>query len=102
MSTKFAAGKYALQLCDVCGFRYKYGTLKQKYEKDNATGIWACTTCWEPSHPQLRLGEKKIHDHQGLRNARPDRNLDASRQIFVNDEALARELGVYDQLDLGE
>lgn len=96
--TAFASGKYALQLCDVCGFRYKYGTLKELVERNTRTGVLACKTCWNPSHPQLRQGEKKVVDPEGLRTPRPDPGLAASRQIFVNDEALASELGVLQQL----
>lgn len=95
---KYASGKFALQICDVCGFRYKYGKLKELVEKDTRTGILACPTCWNPSHPQLRQGEKKVIDPQALRRPRPDTGEQASRQLFVNDEALAEELGVLQQL----
>lgn len=104
MGTKFASGKFAHRFCDRCAFRYPYAELKELIEKNNRTGIFVCKVCWEPSHPQLRQGEKKVVDPEGLRDPRPDANLAVSRNVFVNDdqEALARELGIYDQLDLGE
>ena len=97
---KFASGKYAKQDCDICGFTYKYGKLKEIVEKNTRTGILACKTCWNPSHPQLRQGEKVVVDPQALRQPRPDTGLEQSRQIFVNDEdlALAEEMGVLQQL----
>ncbi len=99
---RYASGKHAYQHCDICGFRYKYGTLKEIYEKDTATGILACPPCWNPSHPQLRQGEQDIVDPQTLREARPDNGQDQSRVITVDDEAAARALGIYDQLHLPE
>lgn len=98
MGSKYASGKYAHQFCDVCGFRVKYGVLKELFEKDAATGVLACKTCWNPSHPQLRLGEKKVVDPQSLRRPRPDAGLEQSRQLFVNDESAAQELGILQQL----
>lgn len=98
---KYALGKRSYQCCDICGFRYKYGTLKMTYEKDTATGILACKSCWSPSHPQLRIGEVDSTDPQSLRQPRPDINapLDV---VYINpqDVALATELGVLQQLDV--
>lgn len=100
MGTKFASGKFAHEFCDICSWRYPYGTLKMVYEKDAATGIRACPTCWDPSHPQLRLGQVPVYDPEGLRDPRPDDGLEASREIEITPEeaALAEELGILNQI----
>jgi hypothetical protein len=99
---QFSSGKYAFQICDICADREPYGTLKEIYEKGTPTGVLACKRCWSSSHPQLRVGERKVVDPQSLRDARPDPGQDASRAITVDNVTLAQELGIYDQLDLGE
>jgi hypothetical protein len=72
MSSTFAAGKHALGVCDICGFTFLLNKLKDMYEKDSNTHIKACSTCWNPSHPQLRLGDYPVRDPQALRDPRPD------------------------------
>jgi hypothetical protein len=79
MGKVFASGKYALGICDVCGFQYKLNSLKPVVVKDQTTGIMACKNCWDPSHPQLRQGEKPVIDPQALRNPRPE--LDHNREL---------------------
>lgn len=100
MGTKFASGKFAHEFCDICSWRFPYGTLKEIYEKDTATGIMACAECWNPSHPQLRLGETSIYDPEGLRDPRPDDSLEESREIVITPEeaALAEQLGILSQI----
>ena len=44
----YATGKYALALCDRCGFRYKLLELRKEW-----TGLKVCDSCFEPKHPQL-------------------------------------------------
>jgi hypothetical protein len=96
MSEKYASGKYAHEFCDVCSWRFPYGTLKEVYEKDTPTGIKACPECWDPSHPQLRLGDVPVCDPEALRDPRPDDSLAASREIVTTPEqaALASMLGI--------
>lgn len=72
MSHKFASGQKALALCDVCGFRYRLRELQELIIKGNKTNIRACPECWNPDHPQLKLGEFPVYDPQALRNPRPD------------------------------
>lgn len=66
MST-FAAGKYALAICDRCGQQYKFHELKKEWN-----GLMTCLECYEPKHPQL---EPSYHqgDAQALPWARPAR-----------------------------
>jgi len=82
MSNRFASGKKALGICDVCGFQYKLGELKDLVKKGKVTNVKACPECWNPDQPQLRLGEFPVDDPQALRNPRPDSaELVASRDI---------------------
>lgn len=72
MSNKFATSKKAIAECDICGFRYKLKQLKELIVKDTPTQIMACMECWNPSHPQLKLGTFPVEDPQAIRNPRPD------------------------------
>ena len=72
MATRFASGKKANALCDVCGFPYKLRELRNLIVKGRDTNVKACPECWDPDHPQLHLGEFPVHDPQALRNPRPD------------------------------
>jgi hypothetical protein len=84
MSVRYAAGKKAKGVCDRCGFIYKIRELKGETIKGTKTNLKVCSTCWNPDHPQLRLGEFPVHDPQGLRDPRPDSNtLASSREIVV-------------------
>lgn len=74
MSQQYASGIKALGICDVCGFQYKLRELKELIVKGNKTNLKACPECWNPSHPQSRLGEFKVYDPQAIRNPRPDFN----------------------------
>lgn len=72
MSNKFASGKWAIAICDICGFQFKLQTLKKLPIKDYPTNILACQECWNPSHPQLQLGTFPIEDPQALQDPRKD------------------------------
>jgi|TARA_R100000406_G_scaffold72579_2_gene52889 hypothetical protein len=63
----FASGKYAIAICDRCGFEYKYTSLRKEW-----TGFRVCTECYEPKHPQLEP-PRNVSDPQGLRFPRPSR-----------------------------
>lgn len=83
MGSRFASGKIALGLCDVCGFQYKLKELRTTVRKGWDTNIKACPTCWDPDQPQLKLGEFRVDDPQALRDPRPDSaELEASRELF--------------------
>lgn len=82
--SQFASNKRALGICDRCGFRYKLRQLRELTVKDRHTKLKVCPTCWEPDHPQLKLGSFPIYDPQALHDARPDSaELAASRAILV-------------------
>ena len=77
MAEKFASTKQAIALCDICGFEYKLHSLKNVFVKGRNTNIKACHSCWDPDHPQLRLGEFPVDDAQAIRDPRPDQSLGA-------------------------
>lgn len=79
----FAKGKYAIGLCDVCGFRYPLAELKPNIVMGHVTGILACDECNDPDHPQNFIGQVSLTDPQALRNPRPDTGLDASRELIT-------------------
>lgn len=74
MPNQFSSGKYAISQCDRCGFRFKLKQLKKLTIKRTQTNILVCPECYEPSHPQLFLGETPVNDPQAVRNPRPDKS----------------------------
>ena len=72
MATQFASKKRALGVCDICGFVYKLRELRNTVVDRRDSNIKACPECWDPDHPQLELGERRIYDPQALRDPRPD------------------------------
>lgn len=72
MPNNFASGKWAISICDRCGFEYKLKELRELVVKTKNTNILVCQTCWEPDQPQLQLGMYPVDDPQALRNPRPD------------------------------
>lgn len=72
MSSKFAAGKRAISLCDRCGMQFLLKDLKKLTIKTTQVDIKVCNECWEPDHPQLQLGMYPVEDPQALRDPRPD------------------------------
>ena len=61
----YASGKYAVAICDRCGFRYQYTQLKKEW-----TGFRVCSECYEPKHPQLEP-PRHLADPEALRHPRP-------------------------------
>lgn len=76
----YANSAKAWGLCDRCGARFRLGTLKKLVVKDTQTELKVCRDCWEPSHPQLRLGEVKVDDPQALYEPRPDKDKKTSTE----------------------
>lgn len=83
MSTNksFASGKYAFGFCDRCGFRSKLSIMKNLTINEKLTNLKVCPSCYEPDHPQYRIGKVDMTDPQALRDPRPDTALAASREI---------------------
>lgn len=72
MGNRFASGKKAIAMCDICGQQYKLKDLKTEVIKTKNVNILACKECWSPDHPQLQLGMYPVDDPQALRNPRND------------------------------
>jgi hypothetical protein len=62
----YAKGKYAIAICDRCGFRYPYLSLVKEW-----TGHKVCPECYEPKHPQLEP-KRNVQDAQALFEPRPE------------------------------
>ena len=63
----FATGKFSYGLCDYCGQRYKYNTLRKNWR-----GFMVCPDDYEPKEPQLEPLRYRA-DSIALRDPRPDR-----------------------------
>ena len=72
MGNRYASGRIAIAMCDICGFRYRLRDLKEQVIKTKRVNILACRECWSPDHPQLQLGMYPVDDPQALRNPRRD------------------------------
>ena len=72
MSTKFASGKRAIAICDRCGQQFKLKELKEEIVRTREVNVRVCKECWDPDHPQLKLGMYPVYDPQALRVSRPD------------------------------
>ena len=81
----YAKGKKALGICDRCGFTYKLSELKYEIEDKVRNGLSVCSDCFDPDHPQLRVGELQTSDPQSLFNARVDTGEEESTRLFAFD-----------------
>jgi hypothetical protein len=72
MGNRFASGKIAIAMCDICGFRFKLRDLSELVVKTKKINLLVCKECWSPDHPQLQLGMYPVDDPQALRNPRRD------------------------------
>jgi hypothetical protein len=72
MGNKFAAGYKSIAECDRCGFRYKLSKLQKLVVKNVVINMKVCPQCWDPDHPQLKLGLYPVEDPQAVREPRPD------------------------------
>lgn len=82
MTVKYARGKYAIALCDQCGFRYKLNELQTQIVAGRATNVKVCIYCLDRDHPQLFLGRTPINDPQSLFSPRPDTGAIATRELW--------------------
>lgn len=71
-------------ICDRCGQRFLLSQLKPLVVKRKTTGLKVCKGCWEPSHPQLNVGEKRYDDPKAVKDARPDTGELAAVRTYVD------------------
>ena len=74
--------KYAYGFCDRTGFRYPLNELVDEFQNGVKTGLRVGRDVADGDHPQNFLGRMRIFDPQSLAQARPDRSLEESRQLF--------------------
>jgi len=72
---RFASGNKAFGISDRSGFRYRLKDMKKEWN-----GLLVGPDEFEPKHPQL-FPKRRIVDPQALRNARPETNLEAERNV---------------------
>lgn len=82
MARAYAIGKKSIAVCDRCGGRAKYLDLKFQVVNSIRTGLFVCPDCLDVDHPQLKLNRVRIDDPQALRNARPESDLQQSRELI--------------------
>ena len=92
MSNRFASAKIAIAECDICGFQYKLRELKNVIRKGQDTNLKACPECWNPDHPQLKLGEFPVNDPQAIRDPRPDFAGYAASRAYIYSGSLDNKL----------
>lgn len=68
----FTRGKYALAICDICGFECDYLELAPVVRDSHDTGLKSCKDCHDPDHPQNKVDELVITDAITLEDPRPD------------------------------
>jgi len=78
----FATGKYALGICDRCGFQYDLNVFRELTVRQKKTGLKVCKECWEADHPQNMQGVFKVVDPEALRNPLPDTDRVYSTGVF--------------------
>ncbi len=66
----FAAGKWALGICQRCGFRCALNDMKYETYNQVRTNFKVCPECFDPDHPQLPM------------NALPYKNLPEAIALF--------------------
>lgn len=71
-AAKFATGKYAKGICDICGVAWPFNELQTTTVRGRATHIKACPICWDVDHPQNFLSSALHMDAEALRDSRPE------------------------------
>lgn len=74
--------RWALGLCDRCGFSYRLNQLHVEFYDERPNGLLVCRPCLDKDQPQLQLGRIKVDDPQSLLNPRPDVGVQGSTGLF--------------------
>lgn len=78
----YAKATKALGTCDRCGFTYKLSELKCEVQDEVLNGLRVCRECFDPDHPQYRIGQLNITDPQSLYDPRVDTGKKNSTNYF--------------------
>jgi hypothetical protein len=76
---KYASGRYAKAICDICGCECDYRDLRTQVRNGRSSGLQVCPDCQDEDPPKP---PKAVSDAQALKNPRPDLSLEASRRIL--------------------
>lgn len=68
----WAAGKWALAICQICGFSCKYTDLKTYVFNQRPNGLLVCPDCYDQDNLQLQIGKYHTAEAVALKNPRPD------------------------------
>lgn len=82
MGVKYASGRNANGVCDICAGVFKLKELKTEIYDQKPTGYLVCWECFDEDNPQLQLGRWPINDPQALKNPRVDLNLPQERNLW--------------------
>tara|TARA_R100000544_G_scaffold15748_1_gene7382 strand:+ start:1350 stop:1703 length:354 start_codon:yes stop_codon:yes gene_type:complete len=77
----YSVGKFALGLCDRCGFEYKLNDLKEEWNK-----LKTCPQCFEPKAPQLNPSPV-VSDKEALYKPRPNNDIEGGDGFVVISDA---------------
>ena len=77
----YASGKFAIALCDRCGFQYKLLDLQKEWN-----GLKTCSECFESKHPQLDPNTSPS-DPQALYEPRPNSDKELGEGFVVVKDA---------------
>jgi hypothetical protein len=69
---KYATGKHAYGVCDICGVSYRLVELRGTTVRGRPTGLLVCPIDFDPDHEQNFLPEALTVDAEALRNPRPE------------------------------
>ncbi len=69
-----ASGKWALAVCDICGFTCEYTDLKDYIYNQRPNGLRVCPSCFDIDNEQLQIGKNQIPEAIALWKPRPDAN----------------------------
>jgi len=77
----YSLGKFALGICDRCGFEYKLSDLREEWNK-----LKTCPECFEPKAPQLEP-TPIVTDPEALYNPRPSNDVEVGEGFVVVSDA---------------
>ena len=94
----YARGKYALGICDRCGWQCAFLEMKKEWN-----GLKVCEECYEPKQPQL-MPTPQVSDPEALFEPRPEVSLpraqlgvitteDPNPQISTTDDIIGHAFG---------
>ena len=79
----YASGKWALAICQICGWTCKYSDLKMQVVNQIPTGLQVCPDCLDIDNPQLQVGKiNRTPEAIALLRPSPDTGRQASTSFF--------------------